>query len=104
MKTITKTFNIYEFDELNQRAQNKVISDHINFVIDHIDQDSPFYHCVIEMERMQTPWFLPSCINEAHKEDIIEMIKSNDKYMFFENGEIVPVDFCSKKENKNGNA
>jgi len=96
MKIITKTFKIYEFDELSQRAQNKAVSDHINFVIDAMDKSSLFYHCVIEMEHMQTPWFLPSCINEAHKEDIIKMIKNNN-YMFFENGELVPVDFYPKK-------
>ena len=74
MKTFTKTFELYEFEELSLEAQDKAVSNHV------------------EMDKMQTPWFIGSCIYEYHKEDIIETIKANE-YLFFEDGELIPVDY-----------
>jgi len=47
MKTVTKTFNIYEFDELDENAQGIAITDLINFEIEVMNEDSRYYHCVI---------------------------------------------------------
>ena len=92
MKTFTKTFELYEFEELSLEAQDKAVSNHIDFEIELMDEDSLYWHCAVEMDKMQTPWFIGSCIYEDHKEDIIETIKANE-YLFFEDGELIPVDY-----------
>jgi len=96
MKTITKTFDLYKFDELSKEAQDKAINDHINFEIETMDVNNPYYHCAEEMDRMQTPWFLGECIYEHHKDEIVETIRIN-KYLFFEDGELIPTDYYPKK-------
>ena len=57
-----------------------------------MDKNSWLYHCVIEMDKKQTPWFTDTYIYEKHKDDIIENIKAND-YLFFKNGELIPTDY-----------
>ena len=86
MKTITKIFTVYSFDELDEGVQNKVILNWINFEIEIMDEKSLFYDCVVKMEEMHTPWFLAECIYEEHKEDIIGIIDAND-CLFLKNGE-----------------
>lgn len=86
MKTITKTFKLYEFDELDKDIQNKIIFDWINVAMEIMNENSLFYDCVIKMEEMRTPWFLASCIYEEHKEDIIGIIDANE-CLFLKNGD-----------------
>jgi len=86
MKTVTKTFKLYSFDELDEGVQNKVLFDWINFEIEIMNEDSLFYDCVVEMEDMRTPWFLAECIYEKHREDIIGIIDANE-CLFLKNGE-----------------
>ena len=85
MKTIEQT--VYTFEELNKEAQNKAISNHINFEIDVMDENSPYWYCVERMEELHTPWFIASYIYEKHKESIIETFEAND-YYFYEDGSI----------------
>jgi hypothetical protein len=92
MKTITKTFNLYEFKELNIIAQELAIYNHITFELETMNEDSWLYHCVIEMEKMQTPWFTSTCIYEKQKDDIIKIIEDNN-YLFFKDGELIPTDY-----------
>ena len=80
--------NGYEFDELSPELQGKVIDDHIQFELEIMHEDSPYYHCAVEMEKMKTPWFTGEKILEEYKEDIIETIKLN--YLFDNEGEILP--------------
>ena len=96
MKIITKTFDLYEFNELSKEAQDKAMNHHINFEIETMDEDSPYYHCAEEMDKMQTPWFLGEYLYECHKDDFIETIKANE-YLFFENGTLIPVDYYPEK-------
>jgi hypothetical protein len=90
--------NGYEFDDLSVQAQEKVISDQIDFEIDIMTEDSPYYGCVVEMQKSQTPWFLRETIYHKHKVRIIYTIKMNN-YLFDEDGEILPIEYCYK-ENK----
>ncbi len=92
MKTITKTFNLYEFKELNIIAQEIAIYNHIIFELEVMDKDSWLYHCVIEMEKMNTPWLTSTYIYEKHKDDIIKIIEDNE-YLFFKDGELIPPDY-----------
>jgi hypothetical protein len=79
----------YEFDELSEDLQSKAINDVINFEIETMNEDSPYFHCAMKMEKMKTPWFLGSAIYEDHKNDIIETIKLN--WLFDDEGEILPL-------------
>ena len=82
MKTITKKFDLYEFYELDKRAQDRAITDYIRFEIEIMTEESPYWHCVEEMENLHTPWFLADCIYDHHSENIIETIRINN-YLFF---------------------
>jgi hypothetical protein len=86
MRTI-KT-KVYKFNELTPQAQEKAICDHINFEIEVMTQDSYLWEYALEMERMQTPWFLGEYIYEKAKELIIETIEANE-YEFTENGNLI---------------
>ena len=92
MKTVTKEFNLYELNELSRDAREQAIMNHINFEVEVMDKESPYYGYVEEMERMQTPWFLHQMIYDKEKESIIDTIKANE-YLFFENGELIPLDY-----------
>ena len=80
----------YEFKDLSEEVQDKVLEDQIQFEIDIMDEDSSYYYLAIKMEKMQTPWFLGSEIYHNHKKDLIETIEINE-YLFNEDGEILPV-------------
>jgi len=80
----------YEFDDLTDDVKGIVINDAINFEIEVMSEDSPYYDCALKMEQMRTPWFLGSYIYENRKEDIIETLKINE-YLFDDEGEILPV-------------
>jgi len=86
MRTIETT--VYKFDELNEQAKERAIIDHINFEIEIMDENSPYFNRVAEMEENKTPWFLGSVIYEKDKESIIETIRIN-KYEFTEDGELI---------------
>ena len=90
--------NGYEFDELSPELQGKVIDDHIQFELEIMHEDSPYYHCAVEMEKMKTPWFTGEKILEEYKEDIIETIKLN--YLFDNEGEILPLITYTGKNNE----
>lgn len=83
----TKTITLYSFDELSDEAKLKAISDHINFEIEIMTEESIYYPYAIEMEKMQTPWFLGETIYENEKQSIIETIKAND-YLFTIEGKL----------------
>ena len=86
MRTISTT--VYTFDELSEEAQQKAISDHINFEIEVMDENSPYYELALKMEKMQTPWFLPEYIYEKAKDVIIETIRINN-YEFTSEGKLI---------------
>ena len=94
MRTITKTYNIYKFDELSEEAKEKAISDQIEFEVEnyYVNINDNFKDSIEKAEKLQTPWFLGSIIYEDHKDDIIDIIKIYD-YGFFEDGDLIGLDF-----------
>jgi hypothetical protein len=90
--------NGYEFDELSPELQDKAINDHIQFELEVMGEDSPYWHCIEEMDKMKTPWFTSEKILEDHKETIIETIKLN--YLFDNEGEILPLTTYTGKNNE----
>ena len=97
METITKIFKVYTFDELSDEAKEKALIDQIRFEMDIMDETSPYWHCVIEMEKMRTPWFLGQAIYDDHKEDLIQTIKLSN-WCFLEDGEYFPHERSTKDE------
>lgn len=88
MKTVTKTYNVYSFEELSKIAQDEVINNYINFyteVIPYEDISDDMKKAVNKAESMQTPWFTGSYIYEYCLEEIMEGVKS---YEYLENGDI----------------
>jgi hypothetical protein len=51
-----------------------------------MDENSPFLHEALRMEKMQTPWFLGEVIRFDHEQELIETIKANN-YLFLASGE-----------------
>ncbi len=74
----TKTYNVFKFNELSDIAKEKAIFGQINFEIETMTKDSPYYPQAVKMENMRTPWFLASIIWDGCKDSIIETIKYND--------------------------
>ena len=93
METITKTYEVYTFDELSEEAKDKAISDHIDFWMEIFcnDENAPesYKQAVETCERLQTPWFLGQVVYENAKNEIVEEIKINE-YQFLKSGEIFP--------------
>lgn len=87
MKTIN--INIYNFDELNDKAKNRAVDDHRNFLLsimcpnDFISGD-PEYDTPEELEKTYQSEYEYYLMND---EPIIESIEINE-YMFYSNGEI----------------
>lgn len=85
MKTIRT--KVYKFNELSEQAQTKAISDHIDFILQVMNEDSYYWQFAQKMEAMQTPWFIGQYINEKARPVVIEDIQAND-YDFFKDGSI----------------
>ena len=89
----------YQFIDLCEDSQNKVLDDQVQFEIDIMDENSPYYNIAIKMERMQTPWFLGEEIYHNHKDDLIDNIDANG-YLFDEYGDILPVTYHINNKNE----
>uniref|UniRef100_A0A6H1ZHI1 Uncharacterized protein n=1 Tax=viral metagenome TaxID=1070528 RepID=A0A6H1ZHI1_9ZZZZ len=95
MKTYTKTYELFSYDELSEEGKEKAIGDRIDFIIETHDWDkkNPYNDSYGKAERLHTPWFLGSIIWEDHGDDIVDEIKVNE-YMFFASGELAPPEYC----------
>ena len=90
MKKITKVYNIYKYDELEETAKNRVINEYIEAIIlttdfSMLDKRSNLYRAFKESEKMQTPWFLGQYIWEYCEKQILKTLKS---HKYYENGEL----------------
>ncbi len=52
-----------------------------------MDEHSPYWKYAVEMEKMQTPWFIYEAILDKEEESIEDGIKANGFY-FLPNGKI----------------
>lgn len=84
----------FEFDELEETAKDKVISDHIQFWIDfrhyNAENKGNFERAIDEAERNRTPWFQGSYIWDYCKDEVLDDIRSSN-YLFDKNGSIIPI-------------
>ena len=86
MKEITKTYKVYEFDELKEEAQARAINDEINNTIEHCayeDMTADQQRAVDKAEEMRTPWFAGSYMYEYALDEIKELCRG---YFFLEDG------------------
>jgi hypothetical protein len=90
MKIITKKYEVYKFEELNKKAQDKAISDEIRFMVETIsyeEANTNLKKAYDKAEEMMTPWFTESYIYDYCKDEIIETIKINE-YAFLKDGSL----------------
>lgn len=87
-KIVTKQFEVFTFDELEDQARHRAINDEINFMVEftNYDQAGPEIKKAIDKaEQIQTPWFIGEYVFEYCKADILEALKGMS---FLENGQI----------------
>jgi len=89
MKTIRT--KVYSFNELSKEAQDKVINDKINDMIqyessDHYENWPAFKKAVDKAEQMQTPWFTGSYVYEYCGKEIIAMLKEDAEFKYTKDG------------------
>ena len=92
MRTITKEFKIYKYDELSEDSKEKVINDYIeswlcltNF--ETLNKNTNLYKAIKKAEEMQTPWFEMQYVWDYCKKDILKNVKRDE---YYENGSV----FC----------
>lgn len=91
MRTITRNYEVYTFDELSEEAKEQAICDHVNFWCEvGADHSEGFKKAVADAERMRTPWFLAGYVYDYCKDEIIAEIKLND-YTFTKDGKHFPL-------------
>ena len=97
--------NVYEFDELSEEGKEKARLEHIKFLLETssnyfdyhgnvIDKYKDYFvvKAIIEMDKMQTPWFLTETIYHDYREEIDGEIKIND-YEFTIEGDLVCLNY-----------
>ncbi len=85
MKTITKTYKLYEYSELEQTAKDKAVQDMIDFYLEQND-----YECmpefvqktIDEMDKMRTWWFTAGEIYNNYRDEVENDILINEHLYF----------------------
>ena len=88
MNIITKTYNVYGFNELSETAQGKVMNEYLKFILEVIpyeDMSNNMKKAIDRANSMHTPWFTGSYIYDYCLDELIESINS---YEYLENGDI----------------
>ena len=88
MKTITKEYQVFNFNELSNEAKEKAVNDDINYFLEctpYEDMEGKYKKAIDKAEAMQTPWFTGSYIYEYCKKDIEKNLKEE---LFFKDGSI----------------
>ena len=83
MKTITKTIEVYEFNELSEEAKDKAIKEHVDYLIDidwNYEEYIPGYvqEAMERSEEMETPWFFGQYIYQYGQEYIVQELQDHD--------------------------
>ena len=92
MRKIKQTITIYEFRELTQEVQDKLLCEEVDFVIEMDvpqiwDEDgavvpehrnSKLCKAYKECAQMQTPWFLGSYILDHMRPELMERLRSRE--------------------------
>lgn len=92
MRTITKEFKIYKYDELSEKSKEQAVSDYIEWWLGTIDfeklnKNTNLYKAIRKAEEMRTPWFEMQYVWDYCKKDILKNVKRDE---YYENGSV----FC----------
>lgn len=79
MVEVEKKIKIYNFKELKEDVQNKIIEDFINIIINNtnfeeLNKNSNLYKAYKKCEELQTPWFIGQYIWEYDKKTYIRNV------------------------------
>lgn len=85
MRTIRT--KVYQFSELSEQAKFNAIVEQAKFEIEIMDEGSIFYPASVEMDKMQTPWFLLETLVHDYRDELIEAIEINE-YHFTADGKM----------------
>ena len=88
METVTVTYKVYDYDELNEKAKEKVINDTIEVMLEAIpyeNQSPSIQKAIDKAESMRTPWFTGSYILDYAEDEIEEWARA---YGYLDNGEV----------------
>ena len=99
MRTITKTIELYKFNELSEKVQEKVICEEIDFMIEievncvydtngkvnRRYRNSGLLKAIKESEANRTPWFIGEYIWKYCEKQIMERLNNHE---FTKSGEI----------------
>ncbi len=88
MKIYTKSYEVFEFEELSEEGKNKAINDHIKFILECVpfnELSKNIKKAIAAADKMKTPWFTASYIYEYALEEIEENLKNES---FLVNGKI----------------
>jgi hypothetical protein len=105
MRKVTKDYDVYEFDELEEESQNKVVTDIITSVLEIFDDEDVWdgnefapnvKKAIDKADAMKTPWFTHEYVYEYAKDDILETARSRE---YLEDGTIF-YDSISKGKRK----
>lgn len=85
MRTVSRSINVYEYDDLTEEVRQKVINEYIQFLIETTDfselyHNSNMYKAYRKSEEMQTPWFLGNYIWDYCHMQIEESVREWEHY------------------------
>lgn len=89
MRTIRT--KVYQFSELSKEAQDKVVNDRINDMIeyesaDHYENWPEFKKAIDKSEEMKTPWFAGSYVFEYCGKEIVEQLQDSTEAQYTKDG------------------
>ena len=79
MQTITKTYNVFELSELDEKAKDRAINDIVNSwmeIEDLVPEEAhaDYLRAIDKAEAMLTPWFTGSYILEYCNKWVMEVL------------------------------
>lgn len=88
MKTITKKYKVYSFDELSDKAKEKALEQEIEFWLEINYEDLPkcIKTAIDKVEKIHPHWFTGSYIYQECQKFLVDTIRAN-KYQYLESGE-----------------
>ena len=88
MNIITKTYNVYGFNELSDDVKSKVMNEYLKFILEVTSYDEMSIGMKKAIDRansMHTPWFTGSYVYEYCSDELMESV---NQYEYLENGDI----------------
>ena len=89
--SMKKSITVYGFDELNEKVQNKIIRETIEFLLETYTEDTFSESCIVraikKASQMKTPWLAAEYVYDYCENLIIASVHG---YEYLKNGSIAP--------------